>query len=173
MAFLRGAEPGRGATGGVGKLTQARTATEIYRARLAELNYEARDGKLLVAVDVAASMRLCAESIVRDIELTNIAAPELVAAFRQGGEDGLRVALRKMTRRVLVTIAKNLRAGATANGLPNAPPTEDAERPKKFTVAQIARPAFIRGAPDRTEDGAGLASPKLLAKLNPAPSVHY
>jgi hypothetical protein len=110
---------------GIGKLTQARTATETYRARVAELDYEERVGKLLVAADVTAAMRFCAETIARDVELINLAAPELVAAFRQGGEDGLRVALRKMTRRVLATIAANLRAVATAEAAPEAPPAED------------------------------------------------
>jgi len=70
-------------------------------------------------------MRLCAETIARDVELINLAAPELVAAFRQGGEDGVRVALRKMTRRVLATIAENLRAVATAEAAPESPAAED------------------------------------------------
>jgi hypothetical protein len=125
VTLLGGAEPGRRTAGGVGKLTQARTATETYRARLGELEYEQRVGKLLVADDVATAMRLCAESIARDVELINIAAPELAAAFRQGGEDGLRVALRKMTRRVLATIAENLRAVATAEAAPASPLAED------------------------------------------------
>jgi hypothetical protein len=125
VTLLGGAQPGRRAAGGVGKLTQARTATETYRARLAELEYEQRVGKLLVADDVAASMRLCAESIARDIELIDLAASELVAAFRQGGEDGVRVALRKMTRRILSTIAENLRAAGTAEAAPRAPALED------------------------------------------------
>ena len=56
-------------------------------------------------------MRLCAELITREIERINIAAPELAAAFRQGGEDGVRVVLRKRTRRVLATIAENVRGG--------------------------------------------------------------
>jgi hypothetical protein len=75
-------------------------------------------------------MRLCAETIARDVELINLAAPELVAAFRQGGEDGARVALRKMTRRVLATIAENLRAVATAEVAPEAPLAEDERRPE-------------------------------------------
>jgi hypothetical protein len=114
-----------GGGSGIGKVTQARTATETYRARLAELEYEQRVGKLLVADDVTAAMRLSAESIARDIELINLAAPELVAAFRQGGEDGVRAALRKMTRRVLATIAENLRAVATAEVAPGPTPAED------------------------------------------------
>ena len=75
-------------------------------------------------------MRLCAETIARDVELINLAAPEPVAAFRQGGEDGVRVALRKMTRRVLATIAENLRAVATAEVAPEAPLAEDERRPE-------------------------------------------
>jgi hypothetical protein len=75
-------------------------------------------------------MRLSAESIARDIELINLAAPELVAAFRQGGEDGVRVALRKMTRRVLATTAENLRAVATTEAAPEAPPAKDERAPK-------------------------------------------
>ncbi len=69
-------------------------------------------------------MRLCAELIARDIELINIAAPKLAAAFRQGGEDGIRVALRKMTRRVLATIAENLCTVATTEAAPETPPPE-------------------------------------------------
>jgi hypothetical protein len=121
VTLLGGGEPSRRGGSGIGKLTQARTATETYRARVAELDYEERVGKLLVAADVTAAMRLCAETIARDVELINLAAPELVAAFRQGGEDGVRVALRKMTRRVLATIAENLRAVATAEVAPEAP----------------------------------------------------
>jgi hypothetical protein len=72
-------------------------------------------------------MRICAESIARDIELINIAAPELSAAFRQGGEDGC-AALSKVTRRVLATIAENRRAVAKAEAAPEPPLTEDEQR---------------------------------------------
>jgi hypothetical protein len=71
------------------------------------------------------AVRVCARSIARDVELINLAAPELVAAFRQSGEDRVRVALRKMTRRVLATIAGNLRAVATAEAAPESPAAED------------------------------------------------
>jgi hypothetical protein len=74
------------------------------------------------------AMRVCAQAIARDSELINIAAAELAAAFRQGGEDGLRVALRKMTRRVLATIAANLGAVSKAEATPAAPPAEDEQR---------------------------------------------
>ena len=80
---LGGGEPSRRGGSGIGKLTQARTTTETYRARVAELDYEERVGRLLVAADVKAAMRLCAETIARDVELINSATPELVAAFRK------------------------------------------------------------------------------------------
>jgi hypothetical protein len=131
ITLLGGGEPGRRGGSGIGKLTQARTTTETYRARVAELDYEERVGKLLVASDVTAAMRLCAESIARDVDLINSAAPELVAAFRQGGEDGLRVALRKMTRRVLATIAENLRTVATAEVAPGSAPAEDEQHSER------------------------------------------
>ena len=74
------------------------------------------------------AMRVCAQAIARDSELINIAAAELAAASRQGGEDGVRVVLRKMTRRVLATIAENLRAVAMTGAAPEASPVEDEQR---------------------------------------------
>jgi hypothetical protein len=53
---------------------------------------------------------------------------QLVAAFRQGAEEGVRAALRKMTRRVLTTIAANHRAVAAAD---EASPAEDEQRPER------------------------------------------
>lgn len=89
-------------------LTKARTATEVYRARLAQLDYEEKVGRLLARDDVVRAMRLCAETIARDLEAIANAAPDLVAAFRHGDESGLRTALKQMVRRVQAAVADNL-----------------------------------------------------------------
>lgn len=112
------ADPGAGGSGGyvppaeTGRLTQARTATEIYRARLAQLEYDERVGKLLQLEDVTRSMRLCAEAIARDIELLPLSAEELAVAFQKDNLPGLRSALRGLARKTLETLAKNMRVAA-------------------------------------------------------------
>jgi len=109
------------APGETAGLTKARTATEVYRARLAQLDYEEKVGRLLSRDDVVRSMRVCAETIARDLEAIANAAPDLVAAFRHGDEAGLRTALKQMVRRIQTTVADNLSALAVPAGEPAAP----------------------------------------------------
>jgi hypothetical protein len=111
------------APGAIGGLTKARTATEVYRARLAQLEYDERVGRLLSREDVERSMRLCAESMVRDLELIVSAAPELASAFRRGEEPELRTALKAMIRRVQATMAENLRILTTPSSTADAAPS--------------------------------------------------
>ena len=105
-----------------GGLTKAKTATEIYRARLAQLDYDEKVGRLLQAEDVARAMRVCGEAIARDIELLPNAAAELAAALRQDGEAGMRLALKKLSRQMLTTLAANMRLVSAPPAAPTLAP---------------------------------------------------
>jgi hypothetical protein len=54
------------------------------------LNLREQGQTIEVLLSMTVAMGVCAQAIARDIELTKIAAPDLVAAFRQGGDDGVR-----------------------------------------------------------------------------------
>lgn len=90
-------------------LTKARTETEQYRARLAQLEYEQRIGRLVSIEDVTLSMERCAEVLVRDIDQLPAEADDLAAAFARDGAAGLRVALKETARRIRGRIAENMR----------------------------------------------------------------
>jgi hypothetical protein len=91
-----------------GGLTRARTATEVYRARIAQLEYEERVGKLLLRDDVMQSIRACGDAISREIELWPTRADELAAAFRQNDVHGLRSAMKNMSRDLLIILSKKM-----------------------------------------------------------------
>jgi hypothetical protein len=95
--------------GAGGRLTAARTATEVYRARLAQLEYDEKVGKLLRRDDVELSMRVLGDALARGLDAIAGAAAELAAAFREGEESGLRTALKKMVRREQATVVENLK----------------------------------------------------------------
>jgi hypothetical protein len=120
-----GQQPGGYTPPADGGLTKARTATEIYRARLAQLEYDERVGKLLLADDVVRSMRAAGEAIAREIELFPTRAEELAAAFKQNGPTGLRTALANMSRQLLVTLTASMRHNAIAPvAAPSVAPAE-------------------------------------------------
>jgi hypothetical protein len=91
-------------------LTAARTESEIYRARLSQLEYEQKVGLLLRADDVAAAARQCGEQLARDLESIANSSGELVGAFRQGGEVEHRAVLKRAVHRAQEQLAANLRA---------------------------------------------------------------
>jgi len=114
-----------------GGLTKARTATEVYRARLAQLEYEERVGQLLRTDDVVRSMELCAQSIVTDIDRLPRCADDIAVAFTRGGVTAVRLQLKEIARGIRATIAANMRLlaseGAAAGGgeaLPSEPEPE-------------------------------------------------
>ncbi|MCA1381287.1 hypothetical protein [Bradyrhizobium sp. BRP23] len=97
----------------VARLTQAKTATEIYRARTAELEYDQRVGKLLSTEDVTRSMEKCAAVIVRELEGLPNFADEIAAAIAKDGLPGARQALKNIARNVRLALEQNMRVVAT------------------------------------------------------------
>lgn len=93
-----------------GGLTKAKTATEVYRARLAQLEYEERVGKLLSVDDVTRAMENCAEAIIRDLDRLPSKADDFAAAYIAGELSGLRAALREAVRGLRATLAETMRA---------------------------------------------------------------
>jgi hypothetical protein len=90
-------------------LTKARTASEVYRAKVAELEYNQRVGRLVAIDDVTRSMERCAEAMVRDLEQLPSRADDLAAAFTRGGSPALRQALKDLGREMRRTLADSMR----------------------------------------------------------------
>ncbi len=84
--------PSSGAT-----LTKAKTATEVIRARTAQLNYEALTGRLVPVEDVHAEARLLAESLVHVFGLALLRIDDLFLAAG-GGIGEFRLALKQLER---------------------------------------------------------------------------
>ena len=104
------AEPSGGFDGGHGgRLTQAKVGTEIYRARLAQLEYELKVGKLVSVNDVRASMDICAEALARDLDRLPAFTDDLATAFTRGGIKDLRKALGKVAREMRAQMVENMR----------------------------------------------------------------
>jgi hypothetical protein len=96
-------------TSDAGGLTRARTDTETYRARIAQLDYEQRIGRVVAIDDVTRAMERCAEAMVRDLEQLPARADDLAAAFAGGDIAGLRAALKGLARDMRATLADNMR----------------------------------------------------------------
>ncbi len=79
-------------------LTQARTATEVYKARLAELDYNERLGKLRPVEQIEMGAQRCAETMLRAIEGIVGRADDLAAQVTKEGVSGARAALRVIVR---------------------------------------------------------------------------
>jgi hypothetical protein len=99
----------------IAALTRARTATEVYRARMAELEYEQQVGKLLAVEDVTAAMQHCAAVVVREVDQLPNFADEISAAFERDGVQGLRLTLKNVARNVRLALEQNMRIAATAD----------------------------------------------------------
>lgn len=97
------------ASNGHPALTKARTATEIFRSRLAQLEYDQRVGKLLSVDDVQRSMEIAAEAMVRDLDQLPARADDLAAAFSNGGVEAVRKLLRQVSREVRASLAAHMR----------------------------------------------------------------
>lgn len=105
----------RGAAGAsdVARLTQARTATEIYRARTAELEYDQKVGRLLSVDDVTRAMEKCAAVIVREIEQLPNFADEIAAAHAREGVPAVRITLKNIARTIRGALEQSMRLTAT------------------------------------------------------------
>jgi len=107
---IRGREGGEG----VARLTQARTASEIYRAKIAELEYEQRIGKLLSVEDVARAMEHCGVAIVRELEQIPNFSDDIVSAMARDGAQGVRQALKSMVLNVRKALETNMQLSAAS-----------------------------------------------------------
>jgi len=102
-------------------LVKARTATEVYTARLRQLEYEEKIGHLVRVEDLTRSMEHCAEMIVRDLDRIAMRAEDLAAAFTAGGIPALRSALKAVARDIRRTLADNMRVAADSAAPAEAP----------------------------------------------------
>lgn len=90
-------------------LTKAKTATEAYRAKVAQLDFEQRIGRLVAIEDVTRSMARCAELIVRELDQLPSRSDDLCAAFTAGGSKAVRVLLREIGRTIRSAVSQNMR----------------------------------------------------------------
>jgi hypothetical protein len=79
-------------------LTRARTATEIYRARIAELQYQRLRGELAPVADVKDAADRCALALVAELEQLPARADEIAAAWAANGLPGVRGVLKAIVR---------------------------------------------------------------------------
>lgn len=100
-------------------LTRAKTATEVYRARLAELEYNERLGKVRPIEDVTFGAQRCAEVVLRAISRLSGRADEMNALCAKDGVLGARTCF-KMIERDLRKLAADefarLAAGELVDG---------------------------------------------------------
>lgn len=87
-------------------LTQARTATEVYRARLAELEFKERIGKLRPVEQTELGAQRCAEVVLRAIDRIGGRAEELAAMVTKDGLVGARTCLRDIARELRAVAAR-------------------------------------------------------------------
>jgi hypothetical protein len=103
-------------------LTKAKTATEVYRARLAQLEYEERVGNLMPVAEVKEGATLMGHSFLRVLEMALLRADELRAAARNDNPAEHRQALRKLIydQRLRAVEAMNEMVAAAAAKQPSA-----------------------------------------------------
>lgn len=117
---------------GGGGLTRARTATEVYRARMAELQYDQALGKALPIEGVVEACMTCGEAVVRAVRGLAGRTEEILSAGTRGGLVEARQAVKGIERELLTRIAaafSNMAAQATAARAPEpaAPIEEESE----------------------------------------------
>lgn len=103
---------GSGASSASSGLTKARTASEVYRAKIAELEYLERVGRLVPIDDARQAMERCAEMLVRAIDQLPTRADDLATAFSRNGVAGLRDALKGASRDLRATMSDHMRLAA-------------------------------------------------------------
>jgi hypothetical protein len=79
-------------------LTRARTVTEVYRARLAHLEYHKRVGELVPLADVEVATTRCSDTLVALVKQLSTRAEEIYAASAEHGVQGARIALKAAER---------------------------------------------------------------------------
>lgn len=97
-------------------LTRARTATEVYKARIAELEYNDRLGKLRPVEDITIGAQRCAEVVLRAMSRISGRADEYAAMVAKDGVLGMRTVLRSVERDLRKVVAEafaKLAAGET------------------------------------------------------------
>jgi hypothetical protein len=97
-----------------GRLTKAKTSTEIYRARLAELDYLERIGKLIPVEQLKDAAVASAEAMVLIFNSLQQRAPEIAAAAKKKGEPGVRNALKEIIREMRKNAAREFEKLPTA-----------------------------------------------------------
>lgn len=107
-----------------GGLTKAKTATEVYKARIAQLDFEERVGRLVGVEQVTRSVASCGELIVRVIDRLPNEADDLAAALAREGVPGLRKALKDLAARMRNEIAGGLEEIATRPVVPATAPDQ-------------------------------------------------
>lgn len=95
-------------------LTQARTATEVYRARLAQLEYEKQLGKLRPLEQTEAGAQRCFEVVLRAMTGILGRAEEIHTRAGKEGVAGVRASLRDALRDVRKVAAREF--GKLADG---------------------------------------------------------
>jgi hypothetical protein len=96
-------------------LTRARTATEVYRARLAQIEFDERVGALRKVEDVRQATAKVAGALMRELELIPTMADDLAAAFARGGVDALRTALKVKRDEILRGLVASMEALAAGS----------------------------------------------------------
>lgn len=81
-------------------LTQARTVGAVYDARIKQLEYEEKVGRVVPTSGVADAATSCAEVLVRLFESLPINADDLTAAAAREGAAGVRRALRMIANKM-------------------------------------------------------------------------
>jgi hypothetical protein len=114
-------------------LTRARTVTEVYRARMAELQYERALGNLVATEGVADAAAVCGETMVRIVRSLSTRTEELNAAAAQGGLPGVRTLLKTiehdMLQNVSAAFAKLANDAARGEAIPVTEVPEEAPEP--------------------------------------------
>lgn len=111
-------------------LTKARTATEVYRARMAKLEYERLLGRLRPTEEVTAAAQVCGARLVRALDQVVRRADEIAAAAKSEGSFGVRQALKRIVRDLRAQVAgefASLAAGAPAPAVPAEEEEEERE----------------------------------------------
>lgn len=103
-----------------GGLTRAKTVTEVYNARLAELKYGREVGKYVEAAGIADAGAACGEAVVRIVRTLASKAELIHAAGVKDGVAGVRAALKSTEFEFLTRIsdAFSKMAAAAAAGAP-------------------------------------------------------
>lgn len=88
-----------------GQLTKAKTATETYRARLAQLDFHERTGKLIPVEQLTDAAVAAAEQVVLIFNSLIHHAPRLAAAGKKG-EGAVRTVLKEIVRDMRANAAR-------------------------------------------------------------------